>query len=437
MKDQNLFKEKLYNYTLPVKEDIWKHVEANLPAKRRRLPFLWIALASFLFIGASALGVTLLHKPLISATPTENKSFEEIKNTSTPVAENIITSSASEPTKNESNTSKKLNTTTNTTHKIKQRIPHQKSLSHTSNLEQSFSSDAMQFVSSGETDSRRNEMGVVNSLRTLDLNSLSLEAVNYKMAKIKPDPSCYRFRGKNGKNTLSFDVFGTPGFAPRSFESTDSESSLYADARNKTENSQYAWGAGARINLNLQQGFSVRLGLLYEQLGDKFDYTDPKAFVKRQQIDSFFSANGTFLFSDTSYVLVFGTLIKKIHNRYTHLDIPLLLSYELPMGRATLMINAGPVLNLTSSQRGQILDSTLNPVHITAGEPDELKAYKNNLGLSIYIGAGALFPLTDNISALIEPRLLYRINPVTLDTYALKEHRSFAGLNLGIRYHFN
>ncbi|MEP6793126.1 MAG: hypothetical protein ABJB16_02285 [Saprospiraceae bacterium] len=438
MKDQNPFKEKLYTYTLPVKEDIWNHVEANLPAKRRRLPFLWLALASFLFIGASVLGVTLLHKPLIPVTPKENKSIEDIKNSSTPIAENTITSRISEQPINETLTNKKLNTTNTTTTKTQQRNPYQKALSHTSNHQPSIvSADAIQFDSRAETNSYRKEMAVVNSLNTLDFNPLSLEESAFKMAKIKPDPSCYKFRGKNGKNAISVDVFAGLGFATRKYDATEGATSPYATARNQTEKSKYVWGAGARINLNLKQGFAVRLGISLEQIGDIFNYTDASATQSTTQIDSFFAADGTFLRADTNRVLIFGKLIKKIHNRYTHLDIPLLLSYELPMGRSTLMINAGPVLNLTSSVRGQILDPTLNPVHITAGEPDELKAYKNNLGLSLYLGAGALFPLTDNISAMVEPRLLYRINPVTLDSYPLKEHRSTACLNLGIRYHFN
>jgi len=101
------------------------------------------------------------------------------------------------------------------------------------------------------------------------------------------------------------------------------------------------------------------------------------------------------------------------------------------------MLNMGPVLNLTTSVRGQILDPSLTPRHISEREPNHLKAYKNNLGLSFYLGAGALIPLNENFSALIEPRFLYRIKPVTIENYPLKEHRHFAGVNLGIRYHFD
>ena len=109
----------------------------------------------------------------------------------------------------------------------------------------------------------------------------------------------------------------------------------------------------------------------------------------------------------------------------------------MPLGRTTFMINAGPVLNLTSSYRGQILDPGLIPQHITPRASNHIEAYKTNLGMSLYLSAGALIPFSEAFSGLIEPRFLYRINPVTVDNYPLKEHRHYAGLNIGIRYHFH
>ncbi|MEO6130302.1 MAG: hypothetical protein ABIQ02_00535 [Saprospiraceae bacterium] len=437
MKDQNPFKQKLYGHTLPVKEDMWTLVEASLPEKRRRFPFLWLALSGFILLGASVTGLAIKHQLVHQKVTQELNLIEEsISSNTTRVIENKEPIAYTETISRGSIPEHKKSI------QSIQKIQHNKLSRNTSipNSTEPTNEGSLLFGNEMRVAHALNGRIVTDAtdeLQLLNISGLTWENENITMSKIKPDPSCYKFKGKNGKNVLSVDVFGGPGMAPRNFESTDSETALYADARDKTEKSQYAWGAGARINLNLQRGFAVRLGILYDQIGDKFDYRDPSSYMTSMRIDSFFASNGTFLYSDTVNVLVFGTLIKKIHNRYTHLDIPLLVSYELPMGRATLMLNVGPVLNLKSSVRGQILDPTLNPVHLTQGTPDELKAYKNNLGLSIYLGAGALFPLTDNVSALIEPRFLYRINPVTLDTYPLKEHRSFAGLNLGIRYHFN
>jgi hypothetical protein len=45
--------------------------------------------------------------------------------------------------------------------------------------------------------------------------------------------------------------------------------------------------------------------------------------------------------------------------------------------------------------------------------------------------------MTSHLAAMIEPRFLWRIKPVTIRSYPLEEHRHFAGLNMGIRYFLN
>jgi hypothetical protein len=106
------------------------------------------------------------------------------------------------------------------------------------------------------------------------------------------------------------------------------------------------------------------------------------------------------------------------------------------MKRSMLMIHAGPVFNVLSRQEGEILDPALHPRPIDSNDPNRLAAYKSSLGVSLYIGGGVLFPIAEHFSALVEPRLIYRLSPVTIDGYPLEERRHLAGLNLGLRYHF-
>ncbi len=440
MKDQNSFKEKLYNYTLPVKDDVWGRIEANLPAQKRRFPLLWITLGSTLLVGALVIALTLNHDGLNETPSPEKSNIQDLKintNTNNNI-QNPIASAASENNSTEINTSEITTKENTSASSIK---THTRTSSHKTPV---FSAEENLNVVDTKAvvgnDNINQNAGARNFIDVTELTTDEIKLIDQEnempdMSHIKPDPSCYKFSGKHNQKSISADFFAGPGFAPRTFEDNTGEG--YAQAREATESSQYAWSAGARVNLNLRRGLALRLGVMYEQIGDIFDYTDTAATQQHMVIDSFFAADGTFLYTETSTETILGTLIKKIHNRYSRFDLPILASYEMPMGRTTLMFNGGPVINLTSTQKGQILDPNLNPRHITPGEPDEIQAYKSNLGFSIYLGAGILFPLTDNISALIEPRFLYRINPVTLDTYSLKERRSYAGLNLGIRYHFN
>lgn len=282
-----------------------------------------------------------------------------------------------------------------------------------------------------------NKQYVTSFLPSLESGLSEDELSELSMSSLSPDPNCYKFGSIGSDFAFTADVFAGPGYSPKSFEENSSESSAYADARKATETNQYAWSAGARLNLHHRSGFVARLGLTYSQAGDVFDYTDSLATQSTTRIDSFFAADGTFLYAESSQVLILGTLIKKIHNTYRNLDIPLIFGYEMPMGRTTLMANVGAVFNLTSSHEGEILDPMLHPRSITQGDAGYIDVYKTSLGIGVYLGAGVLFPLTDHLSGLIEPSFLYRLKPVTLNTYPLQEHRHMASLNLGLRYHFN
>lgn len=480
MKEANPFKEKLFNHTIPVSDGLWSRIEAELPAspERKRLPLFLIAFTMLLMVAAGTIFWFAVNNPTIKEqqTPQHNKTIPaEQKPATTPTT----LPEASPPTSDVIKPSE-LNYTEESiavfsASKFKHDQPISGNIStnqkHNSNLK-SATGVAAKFQNnitsplnnnSNQTHDRTNSANALNVINVEDVtfanNSFSNRYILYSqfisslpfqeikllnslqslndLLSIKPDPSCYKFTGQEGKSNLSIDLFAGPGISPRSFKNTSAESTLYATARNETETSRYAWSAGGRVNLKLNNELAVRLGVTYDQTGDVFDYTDTLATKQSTTIDSFFAADGTFQYAETRTILIFGTLIKKIHNRYHHLDIPLLASYELPMGRGTLMLNMGPVINLMTSYRGQILDSSLAPQHITPGEPNALKAYKNYVGLSLYLGVGALIPVNENISALIEPRFMYRINPVTTDEYPLKEYRHFGGVNLGIRYHFN
>lgn len=491
MKDENLIQQKLYQHTLPVREGVWEAIEKQLPPKEenKKLPVFWLILFSSAMLGG-ALMFGFLKKE--NASPVQTDPVPSISipspTPSTPENQSDLTTAAKADVPGELNETKMIAThaanteatfaeeaATNAT--TGNRISPSTSNTNSSSTSTSSSKSAAKntipatskpsvSISSGtstKNTTRSSAAKLANTLSsaiasepvaeasvayarsssiTTPLPSDQLqefpgaERAEVEMSGIRPDPSCYKFSGAGGRYFFSADVFAGHGFSPRSFSDAGGESSLYTQARKSTERNQYAWAAGARFNMHLHNGFAIRLGFLYDQNGDIFDYTDTLATRSTTRVDSFFSADGTFLYADTNRVLIFGTLIKKIHNTYRHLDVPILASYEIPLGRSTLMFNVGPVFNLSSSYEGQILDPMLHPRYITPGQPGVLSAYKTSLGLSLYFGAGALVPLSEHFAAMIEPRYLYRIKPVTVKSYPVEEHRHFAGLNLGLRYFF-
>ncbi len=477
MKDQNYFKEKLFNHTAAVPDELWQKIETQLPANKKRFPIFWFTLAVGTMLTAAMImwypnrnvkttpekptieektdtGATAVSFPSNQKTATGNEvltseNSTSLNNSSTSTATSAhSTASSATNTISENNSISsnrvppsvyksildKRNKTTN-----KNTPPSRLSNTHggsVSGNEYAAVSSSLDVVNENYAAAIRSEVNIYE-LQPTDIALIAYEDDLISISGIRPDPSCYKFTGESTISPLSLDVFGGPGISPRSFQDAAGELAFYKEAREATEARQYAFSIGARVNYNLKQGYALRVGLLYQQNGDLFDYTDSLATQTTTRVDSFFAPDGTFLYADTSRVLILGTLIKKIHNRYTHIDVPLIFSYELPLGRSTIMLNVGPVINLTSSYKGQMLDPGLVPRHFTSGEQNAIKVYKNNLGLSLYLGAGLILPFNEHFSFLVEPRFLYRINPVTLDGYPLEEHRHYAGLNVGLRYHFH
>ena len=466
MKDEKIFREKLYHHTVPVRDGLWEAIEAQLPPKedRRAFPLFWFTLFGATLLGGALMiglfntddnGLSPASKVNPSAQVTEANGLHS-KESNSSVDEKATPANTNETSKNNLGTSgaviskdelledktiqtsgrKNNNQNRGNNQAITQSEGHNPFLNE-EEVQTLLNKEEvpMDDVTPGIGFDNRNDINVsLLPLSAVELSNVQTEAVFN--SRFKPDPNCYKFAGPGSKFAITADLLGGPGFSPKTYEDNSSDSN-YADARKATESNQYAWSVGARLNLQHRSGFTGRIGFLYSQAGDIFDYTDSLATQSTTRIDSFFAADGTFLYAETSQVLILGTLIKKIHNTYRYYDIPLILGYEVPLGRSTLMLNAGAIFNLTSSHEGQILDPMLHPRSITEGEPGSIDVYKTSLGLGIYLGAGMLFPLTDHLSGIVEPSFLYRLKPVTLDNYPLSEHRHYAGLNVGIRYHFN
>ena len=485
MKNENMFREKLYHHTVPVRDGLWDAIEAQLPPekKRKAFPLFWFTLFGTTLLGAAVMIGIFNNK--VSDQPL----LEKHQTTPSLIASNSAETSIGTESSSSTHTSTSTSTTTTTTintssptigsTSISKTSPPETRANKTIIIENTSRKKSLKNTTPSSKDHSRIKETPINLqnqtltegiaadpglnteytlgsaagkaaiaelslLPNLQMEEISQDgastlltgAASSEISLVKPDPNCYKFSGPGSKFAITADILGGPGFSPKSYEQNSSDDSVYADAREATENYQYAWSAGVRINLHHRSGIKGSLGFLYSQAGDVFDYTDSLATQSTTRIDSFFAADGTFLYEETSQVLILGTLIKKIHNTYKYVDIPLLVGYEMPMGRSSIMLHAGPVFNLTTTHEGQILDPMLHPRYITDGEPGAIDIYKTNLGMSLYFGAGMLFPLTDHLSWLVEPSLLYRLNPVTLDNYPLKEHRHYAGLNVGLRYHF-
>jgi opacity protein-like surface antigen len=191
---------------------------------------------------------------------------------------------------------------------------------------------------------------------------------------------------------------------------------------------------GLRVGALLGEHFTVRTGFQYSQVNEKFNYAKKNAtrtipvVVQRILPD----ANGverTVL--DTSNLIQVGSQYKLNYNHYKSVDMPILIGYETAGDRFKASFNTGVILNIKTTYKGDILDSSLTPIDVNLNN-----FYKSNTGISLYFGIGLSTKLNNNFQLFTEPYIKYRLSNMTEGYQQFTQKINVGGLSLGLKYNF-
>ncbi len=247
-------------------------------------------------------------------------------------------------------------------------------------------------------------------------------------------PKCPRIDAPSG-NEQYVDLYAGPDIAIPSF--TDTGNSAYLQKRKESTKFSSAYSAGFRYTRVFNNSVSLRTGINYSQINEKFNFEKGGIIQYVYTIDQ---ATG-----DTigSYSIT-GTRYKTTFNRYRTIDVPLQIGYEMGNGRLHANLSAGAMINLYSWQRGDVLDTSLAPVNITSGKSSSPYGFKTNIGVGFIAGASFYYKLSTNTDAenaklidrmhlLFEPYFRYSFRPMSKENFTLTQKYSTAGFRLGIR----
>lgn len=170
---------------------------------------------------------------------------------------------------------------------------------------------------------------------------------------------------------------------------------------------------------------SVRGGVNFSQINEKFTFNQGNIVT----VTWILNANGDTIGSYTTT----GTRYKTTINRYRSIDIPFMIGYELGNGKLHANINAGPVINIYSWQKGDVLDASGNPVSITTGKSSSPYQFKTNAGVGFMGAVSVYYKLNDRVHLMAEPYFRYNLSPMNKESITLKQKYQTAGLRLGIR----
>lgn len=236
-------------------------------------------------------------------------------------------------------------------------------------------------------------------------------------------PDCPSVEKNAAGNKKYLELYAGPDYAFRSF--SDTGNSEYLKRRKESTKFSSAYSAGIRYTRVFNNSMSVRAGVNYSQINEKFTFTQGNWV----QITYLIDVNGDTLGS----FITTGTRYKTTINRFRSVDIPVAIGYELGNGRWHANINAGVVVNVYSWQKGDVLDTAYNPVSITTGKNSSPYQFKTNAGVGFMGGVSVYYKLNERLHLMAEPYFRYNFSPMNKDNITLKQKYQTAGLRVGIR----
>lgn len=232
--------------------------------------------------------------------------------------------------------------------------------------------------------------------------------------------------GPTGKWYL--DLLASPDYALRSLASSESALNDHISVRESSESYAGAFTTGLRISYVTVGGISFRTGLMFNQIIEKIDFTNTVLSTDLPEWDTFPTA-------------VEGQRRRVNYNRYSHVDIPVIVGVEMGKGPWRLNINGGAYINLLAKQKGQMIDQgAIDPTNIDLldftsdlDQGNSFAAFKDNVGVSYYAGVAATYELNRDMQFVIEPHFRHFQNPHNTSVYNVDQSYQTIGVFFGIR----
>lgn len=270
--------------------------------------------------------------------------------------------------------------------------------------------------------------------RMLDIN-IDNKIANAPKLKL---PDCPTIEKDAAGNKKYLEAYVGPDYTFSNYKTFGDTAGLnYAQKRKETTSRGSAYSAGVRFTKVFNNAMSVKAGVNYSQINEKFNYVNPAElrFITVITTRVIIRAPGDTLYiNDTLRYQQSGTRVKTTYNKYRSIDIPLMLGYELGNGKVHANISAGAIINLYSWYKGDVLDSLYQPVSINSGKSSSAYQYKTNIGVGFISSVSVYYKLNDQWHLLLEPYFRYNLSPMSKENLNIQQRYHTAGIRAGIRF---
>ncbi len=468
---EKLYKEKLENHSSPVSDEVWQNIASALEKQKDKRRIYLMYLTAIALILAAILGYIIFDKYGKSASNSKKDKTDYYEN-ATAINQNaktnkILWDNSTDNYHKEQNQNLALAQTTsmhrNDNIESGAIISDTKAKPNNKNKNGilTINIDLKKHESLNNPNSRNTDK---NNIKVVENTSGNLNSSVSTNSFLKRKPIANPIGLKSRLNTIKNTLINSKSLTKRNqgilndcfptkkdflyleaYYSNDyNQKALYGDnyefikSREKTESNMYSYSMGMMLGYLFSNGFSVKTGLNYTAINEKFNVTFKKVINTQTiiTIDTIINNDGSeTVVRDTTVKEIFGERRIQENNTYTMFDIPLIIGLEYRKFNHKLGISAGVIFNIISRQKGIILNHIADTQDIEKIDSDN-KIFRRNTGISIYTGIVYSYRFRSRYEFFIEPNIRYYLKSFTRDNYILRQNYAKYGISFGGRYIF-
>ena len=236
---------------------------------------------------------------------------------------------------------------------------------------------------------------------------------------------------------FNVEIYGSPDLVMKSTSVGKSSNAYYLAKKDSSETKLASFTFGVRVSKSIGENMVFKTGVQYSQINQKFTYKNENERKLTTVITSRIivrSPGDTVIVKDTSVTEMIGYSVRTSFNRLSSIDIPILLGYEWSFNNWKIGLNAGPIINISSWQEGETLDTNFLPMSFGK---NKATVYKKNMGLGFYSGLSIIKCIGERTSLFAEPYFRYNLSSFTNSSSLVTEKYKVAGILLGVRYNLS
>lgn len=472
----DLFRDKLSNFDLPVTEEMWNSIEKGIRKNRNRILLPWIITGSAIVIIATAVFLTqqsgtiedLQEERMDTAGQEEAQASEKFDVTNNAEFQGLVSNNENINIKG----SKKeivdsYNTEQDNTSSIDLKRESASSVRDNGTSREHQQGGVMENdrgaisteVTKIDETVTNDKVGNEDALDEIQESSMTTQrsyirseaigtpyyagvtSIGHKMVQ----PSLRKIRDRNCDDEAfsSSRMFLELSYGLQKgnmiFNSTGSAFDDYNELRKEGEVFKNGTHLQALIGFQMGKRLYFKTGISYNRIESDYYFVDQ--INKREIRDSIWNGSEWVVNIRETDISISGI------NTYTFVDIPLLLSYGWQFNKLGIALTTGPMINLSFSREGQLPNLIGQGIDLSEGQWNDREIYRKTAGLNWFTSVQLSYQTHKNVELFIEPRFLSGLNSLTLEndgqepdvskiSYPISQRMMQYGVGIGLRYSF-